>query len=129
MTLVDWNRVEHIFLDGATRYAEASREPTCVESIIANTLANAVVAANAPFCRGADDERELAGVDLRKVVALVAEQTVAGMLDDAILVLREVLLHCVQRGDPSVFAVDADEGSNQPHRLSLGYTRGQHPTA
>lgn len=119
---VDWNRVMHVFFDGATSRAEASREPTCLERIIAGTLANAVAVANAPFCRGGDDERELAEVDLRKVVALVAEQTVAGMLDDAILVLREVLLHCIGRGDSSVYAVDADEGNHEPKRLSLGYT-------
>jgi len=104
--LVDWNRVLHVTV-GATTSAE--REPTCLEWVIASTIANAIAVANAPFCCGGDGEDELAGVDLRKVVALVAEQTVAGMLDDAIFVLKEVLQHCIRRGDSSVYAVETAE--------------------
>ena len=110
--LVDWNRVLHVTVGGATTSAE--REPTCLEWVIANTIANAVAVANAPFCCGGRDEPEFAGVDLRKVVALVAEQTVAGMLDDAIFVLREVLKCCVKRGDSSVYAVETAEETRKP---------------
>jgi len=73
VSLVDWNRVTHVVIAGATRRAESSREPTCLESIIATALANAIAVASAACCRGADREPELAEVDLQTVISLVAE--------------------------------------------------------
>jgi hypothetical protein len=123
VALVDWNRVTHVVIAGATRRAESSRDPTCVESIIATALANAVAVASAACCRGADREPELAEVDLQTVIALVAERTVATVLDDAILLLREVLTRCIERGDASVYAVGEDEEGDEAVRFSLGNTR------
>jgi hypothetical protein len=123
VALVDWNRVIHVVIAGATRRAESSRQPTCLESTIATALANAVALASAACSRGADREPELADVDLEKVISLVARQTVATVLDDAILLLREVLRRCVERGDASVYAVGEDEEGDEAVRLSLGNTR------
>jgi hypothetical protein len=123
VSLVDWNRVTHVVIAGAIRRAESSRDPTCLEAIIATALANAVAVASAACCRGADREPELAEVDLEKVITLVAERTVATVLDDAILLLREILRRCIQRGDASVYAVGEDEEGDEAVRLSLGNTR------
>ena len=100
VTLIHWDRVDWV----TPVSADASREPTCLEWVIGTTLANAVAVANAPFCCGTDDG--LAEPDLRHVIAIIAEQTHAGMLDDAILLLRDVLKQCIKRGDSSVFAVE-----------------------
>jgi len=118
VTLVDWNRVTHMVIASATRRAESSREPTRVESIVASALANAVAVASAACYRGAD--HELAEVDLQTVISLVAEQTVATVLDDAILLLREILRRCIARGDASVFALREGEEGDEAMRLSLG---------
>ena len=115
VALVDWNRVVHALIGGATRRAEPSREPTCSESIIATALANAVAVASAACCRGADHE-----VDLQKIISLVAEQTVATVLDDAVLLLREILRRCIARGDASVYALREDEVGEETMRISLG---------
>ena len=123
VALVDWNRVTHVVIAGATRRAESSRDPTCLEAIIATALANAVAVASAACSRGADREPELAGVDLEKVISLVAEESVATVLDDAILMLREILRRCIERGDASVYAVGEDEEGDEAVRLSLGNTR------
>jgi len=120
VALVDWNRVTHVVIAGATRRAESSRDPTCLEAIIATALANAVALASAAC---SDPERELAGVDLKKVMSLVAERTVATVLDDAILLLREILKRCIERGDASVYALGEDEEGDEAVRLSLGNTR------
>jgi len=123
VSLVDWNRVTHVVIACATRRAESSREPTCLESIIATALANAVAVASAACCCGADREPELAEVDLQKVISLVAQQTVATVLDDGILLLREILRRCIERGDASVYALGEDEEGDEAVRLSLGNTR------
>ncbi|MFH1108274.1 MAG: hypothetical protein V1790_03620 [Planctomycetota bacterium] len=115
VTLVDWNLVTHLLIVGATRRDESLGEPTRSEAIIATALANAAAVASAACCRG-----ELAGVDLQKVIALVAEQTVATVLDDAILLLREILRRCIARGDASVYALREGEEGDEAMRLSLG---------
>ncbi len=99
-SLVHWDRVDWV----TPRCADASREPTCLEWVIGVTLANAVSVANAPFC---DDDARL---DVRQVIAIVAERINTGMLDHTILLLRDVLKHCIRRGDSSLFAAEsADE--------------------
>ena len=115
VTLVDWNLVTHLLIAGATRRAESLREPTRSEAIIATALANAATVASAACCRG-----ELAGVDLQKVISLVAERSVATVLDDAILLLREILKRCIERGDASVYALREDDEGDEAMRLSLG---------
>jgi len=114
VALVDWNRVTHVVIAGATRRAESSRQPTCLESMIATALANAVALASAAC------SDHVAGVDLKKVISLVAEQTVATVLDDAILLLREILRRCIARGDASVYALREDEVGEETMRISLG---------
>jgi len=114
VALVDWNLVTHLLIAGATRRAESSREPTCSESMIATALANAVAVASAAC------SDHVAGVDLKKVISLVAEQSAATVLDDAILLLREILRRCIARGDASVYALREDEVGDEAIRISLG---------
>lgn len=128
VAMVDWNRVRHLTISFALG-AESSREPTCVESIIATALANAVALASAACCGRAHREPQLAEVDLDTVISLVAEQTEATVLDDAILLLREVLTRCIERGDPSIFAAGEDEENDEMMRPSLGNTCGEPPDA
>jgi hypothetical protein len=125
VALVDWNLVTHLLIAGATRRAESSRESTCLESAIATALANAVALASAACCGRAHREPELAEVDLDKIISLVAQQTVAAVVDDGILLLKEILRRCIERGDPSVFAAGEDEENDEMIRLSLGNTRGE----
>jgi len=81
-----------------------------LEWVIGVTLANAVSVANAPFCDSGDGKDTLSEVDLRKVIAIIAERINTGMLDDTILLLRDVLKYCIRRGDSSLFAAkSADE--------------------
>ena len=89
------------------RFADPSREATCLEWVIGVTLANAIAVANAPFCAGPKDE--LAELNLRRVIEIISERIDAGMLDDTIFILREVLRHCVGKGEPSFFAEEADQ--------------------
>lgn len=103
VTLLHWDRVSWVM----PRVADASREPTCLEWVIGVTLANAIAVANAPFCAGEKDE--LAELSIRRVVEIIAERIDAGMLDDTILILREVLRHCVGKGETSFFAVKPDQ--------------------
>ena len=99
VTLIHWDRVDWVIPVSA----DASREPTCLEWVVGVTLANAVAVANAPFC--GDD-----ALDVRQVIAVVAERINTGMLDHTILLLRDVLKHCIRRGDSSLFAAEsADE--------------------
>ncbi len=94
-----WDRIDWV----TPRSADASREPTCLEWVVGVTLANAVSVANAPFC--GDDAR----LDVRQVIAIVAERINTGMLDHTILLLRDVLKHCIRRGDSSLFAAKSAE--------------------
>ena len=99
-SLVHWDRVAWV----TPGCADASREPTCLEWVIGTTLANAIAVANAPFC--GNDTR----LDIGQVIAIVAGRINTGMLDDTILLLRDVLKHCIRRGDSSLFAAkSADE--------------------
>ena len=99
-SLVHWDRV-----DWATpRCADASREPTRLEWVLATTLANATAVANAPFCDSGDGKDTLSEVDLRRVIAIIAERIDTGALDRTILLLRDTLKHCIRRGDSSLFA-------------------------
>jgi len=123
--LVDWNRVTHLTISFAIGRADSSRESTCLESAIATALANAVALASAACCGRAHREPELAEVDLDKIISLVAQQTVAAVVDDGILLLKEILGRCIERGDPSVFAAGEDEENDEMIRLSLGNTRGE----
>lgn len=107
VSLIHWDHVAWV----TPMSADSLREPTCLEWVIATTLANAVAVANAPFCCGKDDG--IAQIDLRQVIRIIAEQTHAGMLDDAILLLRDVLKHCIKRGDSSVFS-DAEAETPKP---------------
>ncbi len=75
VTLIHWDRVDWV----TPVSADASREPTCLEWVVGVTLANAVSVANAPFC--GDDAR----LDVRQVIAIVAERINTGMLDHTIL--------------------------------------------
>ena len=97
-SLVHWDRVDWV----TPRCADASREPTCLEWVVGVTLANAVAVANAPFC--GDD-----ALDVRQVIAVVAERINTGMLDHTILLLRDVLKHCIRRGDSSLFAAESTD--------------------
>ena len=108
VTLTHWDRVGWVM----PRIADASREPTCMEWVIGVTLANAIAVVNAPFCAG--DKDELAELDIRRVITIIAERTHAGMMDDIILLLREVLKHCITRGDSSIFTVDAEAETTKP---------------
>lgn len=125
VAMVDWNRVTHLVIAGAIRCADSSRDSTCLESAIATALVNAVALASAACCGRAHREPELSEVDPDKIISLVAQQTVATVLDDAILLLREALRRCIERGDPSVFAAGEDEENDEMIRLSLGNTRGE----
>ena len=103
VTLLHWDRVSPIM----PRIADASREATCLEWVIGVTLANAIAVANAPFCAGEKDE--LAELNIQRVVEIIAERIHAGMLDDTIFILREVLKHCIRKGETSFFAVEPDQ--------------------
>ena len=81
-----------------TRCVDASREPTRIEWAIGTTLANAIEVADAAFC--GDDARP----DVRQMIDIIAGGTNGGMLDHTILLLRDVLKHCIRRGDSSLFA-------------------------
>lgn len=99
-SLVHWDRVDWVTMD---RHIQA-REPTRTEWVIGTTLANAIAVADAAFC--GDDARP----DVRQMIDVVAGETNAGMLDHTILLLRDVLKHCIRRGDSSLFAAEsADE--------------------
>jgi len=115
VTLLHWDRVAWV----TPTNADAPREPTCLEWVIGTTLANAVAVANAPFCDSGGGKDALPELDLRKVIAIIAEQTHAGMLDDAILLLRDVLRHCIKRGDSSVFAVETAETDAEQETTTL----------
>ncbi len=81
-----------------------AREPTRTEWVIGTTLANAIAVADAAFC--GDNARP----DVRQMIDVVAGETNARMLDHTILLLRDVLKHCIRRGDSSLFAAkSADE--------------------
>jgi hypothetical protein len=102
--LLDWEGVGFVL----PRIADAPGEPTCLEWVIGVTLANAIAVANAPFCAGEKDE--LAELSIRRVVEVIAERIDGGMLDDTIFILREVLRHCVARGDGSFFDPEPEQG-------------------
>jgi len=95
-SLVHWDRVDWV----TPRCDDASREPTCLEWVIGNTLANAIAVVNAPFC--GNDTR----LDVGQVIDVVAGQINTGMLDHTILLLRDILKHCIRRGDCSLFAAE-----------------------
>ena len=97
--LLHWDRVAWV----TTRRVDASREPTRLEWVIGTTLANAVAVADAA-CGG-----DYAPPDVRQVIAVMTEQVNAGMLDHAILLLRDALKFCIRRGDSSLFAANSAE--------------------
>ena len=99
-SLVHWDRVAWV----TPGCANAPREPTRLEWVIGTTLANAIAVADASFC--GDNARP----DVRQMIDIVAGETNARMLDHTILLLRDVLKHCIRRGDSSLFAAEsADE--------------------